>query len=342
MLYGIAGLTRLHGRKTVLSIPSLEIEEGCIHALLGPNGSGKTTLLNILGFLDAPTSGRIRFRGRGVVFAETELQALRRQVVVLDQHPILFTTTVYRNVEFGLRVRRLPFPERARIVEEALDLVGMRAFAAAPAHRLSGGETQRVALARALAVGPRVLLCDEPTASVDAENQEAVLRILQRINREQGLSIVFTTHDRLQAARLAQSTLHLDHGRLVSEAPENVFPAVVRGPEQGRALCLIENLAPLELAAESAAGAEERTGAVRVRIDPAGIRPAPLGAPAASANRLEGRVVRVVEEGGRVRIVVDAGVWIDILLEAGTYRKNPPPVGATMGILIPPEAIRLL
>jgi tungstate transport system ATP-binding protein len=127
-LFSLANITRIYDRRTVLDIPELEIEEGRIHALLGPNGAGKTTLLNLLGFLESPTSGAIQFQSKPVRYNETELQQLRRMAVVVDQHPILFTTTVYKNLEFGLKIRGIPPVERRHLIEETLDLVGMRSF----------------------------------------------------------------------------------------------------------------------------------------------------------------------------------------------------------------------
>lgn len=167
MLYDISQLIKVYGDRTVLDISSLEIEKGSIYALLGPNGAGKTTLLNILGFLESPTTGNIIYRSSPVIFSEPFLKNLHKEVVVVDQYPILFTTTVYKNLEFGLKVRQIPKKDRDYIINETLEMVGMRDFIQAEAHQLSGGETQRVALARALAVSPEVLLCDEPTSSVD-------------------------------------------------------------------------------------------------------------------------------------------------------------------------------
>ena len=228
MLYAISKLTRVYGDRTVLDIPLLEIEKGNIYALLGPNGAGKTTLLNILGFLEPPTTGDILYCSKPVLFSESSLQALRKEVVIVDQQPILFTNTVYKNVEFGLKIRRIQKKKREKIIEEVLDLVGMRNFSRAPAQLLSGGETQRVALARALAVYPGVLLCDEPTSSVDVENQVTILSILRQINEEKKITILFSTHDRLQAASLAHKALFLDRGRLSDTTHENSYTTVLK------------------------------------------------------------------------------------------------------------------
>jgi len=223
MVYNISKLTKVYGARTVLDIPFLEIQKGSIYALLGPNGAGKTTLLNILGFLEPPTTGNLYYHLTPVQFSESFLQPLRRSVVMVEQHPILFTTTVHKNLEFGLKVRRVPKQERDRIITESLELVGMHHLAQAPAHRLSGGETQRVAIARALAVNPEVLLCDEPTSSVDVENQVAIINILRQVNELKKITIVFTTHERYQVTSLAHHTLFLNHGKLVDNDGENLF-----------------------------------------------------------------------------------------------------------------------
>ena len=223
MVYEISQLTKVYGNRTVLDIPMLKIGKGSIYALLGPNGAGKTTLLNIIGLLEPPTTGNIIYQSQPVQFSEPYLQPLRKVIVMVEQHPILFTTTVYKNLEFGLKIRRIPKKERDLIIEESLDLVGLRHFIQAPAHRLSGGETQRVAIARALAVNPQVLLCDEPTSSVDAENQVAIINILRQVNDIKKIAIVFTSHDRSQVNSLAHQILFLDHGKLSTDNCDNLF-----------------------------------------------------------------------------------------------------------------------
>lgn len=209
-LYRLSKLVKRFGQREVLCLPWLAIPEGGITALLGANGAGKTTLLRILSFLDAPSSGQVSFRGQRVRYTERELRPLRREVIMVDQHPILFSTTVGKNVEYGLRIRKVAAAERDRRVDEALEMVGMRAYRRERAVNLSGGETQRVALARVLALRPRVLLCDEPTASVDAVNQVIISELLAELSSAGGMTIVLTTHDHDMAAALAAHTIALD------------------------------------------------------------------------------------------------------------------------------------
>ena len=214
MLYSADVLTKVFKGHHVLDLENLIIEKHKIYALIGANGAGKTTLLNILAFLGHPSSGELHFCDQPVITSRQHLLALRRRVVLVDQYPILFTGSVWQNVAFGLKVRGVSKKKCDKRVDEALDLVGMQEFRMADADKLSGGESKRVALARALAIEPEVLLCDEPTANVDEENQEVILNILERINAEKKTSIIMATHYLAQSKRLAHHILMLEHGRL--------------------------------------------------------------------------------------------------------------------------------
>jgi tungstate transport system ATP-binding protein len=339
MLYVLSQLTKVYGKRIVLDIPALEIERERIYALLGPNGAGKTTLLSILGFLEPPTSGSIQYGAIPVRYFEPELQPLRKEVVVVDQHPILFTTTVYKNLEFGLKVRGTGKNQRQEIIEEALDLVGMRYFAQAPAHRLSGGETQRIALARALAVSPAVLLCDEPTSSVDVENQHAIIRILKQINEIKKITVVFTTHDRSQAVSLAKQILVLDHGKIVPTHYENIFTGKLTANSQGHFQCNIQDKIYLSVRADQAG---DRSGNVRVFIDPEKIDFVRIGERDFDVNGIQGKVAQVSEENGKIRVVVDTGVWITLIMPHHRYKATRPLIGDNLELFPAAESIHLL
>jgi len=339
MIYTVSDLIKIYGSRTVLDIPYLEIEKEQIYALLGANGAGKTTLLNILGLLEAPTAGQIQYRARPVHFAESDLQPLRQEIVLVNQHPILFTTTVFKNIEFGLKIRKIDKKDRLRIIDESLDLVGMREFSSAPAQHLSGGETQRVAIARALALSPMVFLCDEPTSSVDVENQNIIITILRRINETKRISVLFTTHDRSQAARLAHHTIVLNQGRLVPTLYENIFRGVLQSDPSGQPQCVIQDKLHLSITADQALCNRQ---VVSVFIDPEKIEPLKPAKYPSTPNELQGRIVQVIEENGKVRIVVDADVWIALLISKKSYQKNGFMVGENMGLSIPAEAIHLI
>ncbi|MGD2029510.1 MAG: ABC transporter ATP-binding protein [Desulfobacterales bacterium] len=338
-VYELHQLTKIYDGKTVLDIPNLKIEEHRIYSLLGPNGAGKTTLLNILGFLDPPSGGNITYRSKPVRFVESDLQALRRDVILVDQFPILFTATVWKNLEFGLKVRKISKRKRTRMIQEALDLVGMRDFAMAQAHKLSGGETQRVALARALALSPQVFLCDEPTSSVDVENQAIILNILKRIRQTKKITIVFTTHDHTQAGTIADQTLVLDRGRLIETGYENVFSAVLDLNSPGEIKCVIHPKISLLWDTQRINPAKDR---LKVIIDPHQIHPLPKAGNEFPVNVLHGIVRQVMDENSKIRVVVDSGVRFTLLMTEKTYRHNQILVGDTLTYHIPPQAIQAI
>jgi len=337
MLYDLKAVTRAHQGRIILDIPALTITAGRIYSLIGPNGAGKTTLLNLLAFLDTPSSGVISFRAAPVRFAERFLQPLRRQVVLVDQYPILFTGSVRRNLEFGLKVRKIERKRRRQLVEEALEMVGMGEFIDAEAHKLSGGETKRVALARALVVRPSVLLCDEPTANVDAENEEIILSILERANHEGRISIIFATHFLSQAQRLAHHTLILKDGRLSDLPRENVFAATVRGQAGGRMVCRLAGEVRITVPEASRLAGRDH---VHLVLDPAKIRLRRQGdRDIDRENQVPGIVVRIAADNDRVKVTVDTGLPIDLFLSRSEYQATKLLIGEKVVLDIDDQAI---
>ncbi|MBT8351401.1 MAG: ATP-binding cassette domain-containing protein, partial [Deltaproteobacteria bacterium] len=138
MLYELKNLIKTYGNRTVLNLERLSLEKNKVVGLLGPNGAGKTTLLEILAFLIRPSAGDLWFKKEKVDFNSGKLLDMRRKVVLIQQQPLLFTTTVFRNVEYPLKIRKTPGSKRENIVKELLDLVGMGTFTHASAHKLSG------------------------------------------------------------------------------------------------------------------------------------------------------------------------------------------------------------
>ena len=230
------------------------------------------------------------------------------------------------------------------MVAEALDLVGMGGFAKAPANSLSGGETQRVALARGLAVEPAVFLCDEPTSSVDVENQSAILRILRRINRQRNITVVFATHDLLQADLIAHHTVRLDRGRLTRARQDNVFAAVLHSDNGHGVTCRIDDSLSLQLANTAVKDMHIPPGGrVRVLIDPTrlSVRPATVN-DADDPQELSGQIVLLAKDNGNVRTVVDVGVRLNLIQTGEQYRQHPLPVGQSVRVSGAELALRVL
>ncbi|MFH1624490.1 MAG: phosphate ABC transporter ATP-binding protein [Pseudomonadota bacterium] len=221
--FTVKELTKLYNGKKVLDIPHLVIKKGMIYGVMGPNGSGKTTLLSILSLLIRPTSGRIYFEGLELDGSKTDELTVRRQMTMVLQNPFLLTTTVEKNVAYGLKIRGMHKKDRRQRVKECLDLVGLPGFEKRKAGELSGGEAQRVAIARGIAVNPKVLLLDEPTANVDKTNREVLEDIMNELNHRYKTTIVFTTHDSNQAYRLADEIIVLSDGRVQGTQSKDEF-----------------------------------------------------------------------------------------------------------------------
>ena len=334
MLYAARNLRKTYGERTVLNVDELHIQEGMIYGLLGPNGSGKSTLLSLLAFLDSPSSGNLWYRDKVVRPHSGELLALRREVILVDQHPILFSTSVFKNVEYGLKVRGIPPRQRQRIVEESLDLVGMRSFIHERGHHLSGGETQRLAIARALACSPRVLLFDEPTASVDVENQIAIENIITSVHREKNMSIILCTHDMLQVSRLAQETIFLFDGRRSASTHENIFSGEAY-EHDGTPMARLADKVSIPLP-------KDVRGTIKVAIAPQSIRLSPAATGEIATGIPSGMVMQLTREGRHIRALVDMGVPVSVRIPHKDFENMGICVGDRVRVDCPSHGVSIL
>lgn len=213
-LYRLDGVARCHGERTVLDVPRLDIAAGGITGIVGPNGGGKSTLLRLLALLDAPSRGTLRFAGEVVgALSAVRTADLRRSVTLLLQEPYLLRRSVHENVAYGLTVRGVR--DTLDAVRSALELVALEpdTFLRRRWFELSGGEAQRVALAARLALAPRVLLMDEPTASLD-EDSAACIADAARAVAARGATVVVVSHDRDWLEPLASRILKVRRGQV--------------------------------------------------------------------------------------------------------------------------------
>ena len=322
------------GGREVLHLERLEIPRGETLALIGPNGAGKSTLLLCLAALLKPQSGELRIGGRD--YLAGGVLAHRRRLALVLQEPLLLTGSVADNVAAGLRFRRLPPAEIAARVETWLTRLGIAHLARRPAHRLSGGEAQRVSLARAFALQPDLLLLDEPFRALDPPSRAGLLASLHDLLRTSpDLTTLFVTHDLDEALLLGDRVAVMLDGRLrqvglpleVFSAPadpevaafvgvETIIPGVVQSLNDGLVTIRTAQDALLEVVGESPLGAQ-----VLVCLRPEDITLSAFSAsgsaenPRSSArNLLLGRVQRLVPHGPLVRVVVDCGFPIAVLI----------------------------
>ncbi len=192
---------------------NLEVQKGEFLSIMGPSGCGKSTLLNIMGLLDAPTSGTIEINGTSTVkMKDKELAQFRNQKLgfVFQSFHLINSLNVIDNVELPLLYRKVSSAERRKRAEEVLEKVGlshrMRHFPT----QLSGGQCQRVAIARAIIGNPDIILADEPTGNLDSKMGAEVMDILHKLNKEDGRTIVMVTHDERQAKQTARTIRFFD------------------------------------------------------------------------------------------------------------------------------------
>jgi putative ABC transport system ATP-binding protein len=198
---------------------SLRIDPGEFLSVEGPSGCGKTTLLNLLGLLDAPTAGAMRWDGRPVGDRRDRERArlrLERVGFIFQRFYLLPTMTARENVELPMRALGLPRAERLARASELLGEVGLSGRERAFPHQLSGGEEQRVAIARALANRPGLLLADEPTGELDSGNTRGILDLLTRVRADRDATLVLVTHNPTVAARASRHVV-MEDGRVVGD-----------------------------------------------------------------------------------------------------------------------------
>jgi putative ABC transport system ATP-binding protein len=198
---------------------SLSIEPRDFAVLAGPSGSGKTTMLNLIGALDVPTQGSIYLEGTNVAdMSGSSLARLRLQRIgfVFQAYNLLPVLTAYENVEYPLLLQGVAAKDRRKRTLEALEAVGLKGLEGRRPSELSGGQQQRVAVARAVASAPLLVLADEPTANLDRKTGSELVEMMHRLNREQGVTFLFSSHDATVIER-AERMIRLEDGKIVSD-----------------------------------------------------------------------------------------------------------------------------
>ena len=214
------------GEVVALDGINLTIEKGEIFGIIGMSGAGKSTLIRCLNKLDTPTEGQVLIEGENILAMDKKnLRATRRRMaMIFQQFNLLMQNTVARNVRYPLEIAGVPKKQANERVMELLKIVGLEEKANAYPAQLSGGQKQRVAIARALASDPEVLLCDEATSALDPMTTQAILALLQKINRELGITVVLITHEMAVIRQICSKVAILDGGNLVEEGSvDDVF-----------------------------------------------------------------------------------------------------------------------
>jgi len=309
----VTGLTKRYADRVAVDAFSLAVARGQLVALLGPSGCGKTTTLRMIAGLVEPTAGSIVLEGRPVEGVPIH----RRNIgMVFQQYALFPFLSVFENVAYGLRERRVPKAEAAERVMKMLELVGLTGLAERRIRQLSGGQQQRVALARALVINPALLLLDEPLSNLDTKLRERVRGEIRDLQRRLDITTVFVTHDQDEALSIAHVVVVMRGGHIeqvgtpleIYQRPANAFVADFIGA------C---NLVPSEVVRVSDGVAWCRLGEIEVGLPVEGLRPGDrttlgirperlrvTGGESASAP-LRGRVINATYLGARTSYEVE-------------------------------------
>ncbi len=347
----LKNLTKVYGNKTVVEAVNLQIHQGEILALLGPNGSGKTTLLKILAFIENPTSGKVTFEGETVNFKNTEKK--RMQSTLVFQKTTLFNTSVYNNIAYGLKIRKVPKNARDEEVRNALKLVKLEGFEKRPATKLSGGEQQRVAIARALVLKTALLLLDEPTANLDPKNAAMLEEVIATVNREMKTTIVMATHNMFQAKTLPHRIALMSHGRITEvgtptevfgtlsknlasfAAVDNTFTGTAKTTSAGTTVVEIGNDLQIEAAVQ-------RQGVTSVFVNPQDIIVSNSTVSSSARNVFKGRIIEIFDLGSLVKLRVDIGKPLTVQITKRSFNEMQLNLGSTVFLAFKASAVQVI
>jgi tungstate transport system ATP-binding protein len=331
----LRNVTHRYNGKMVLDIPHLSIQGGKIYGVVGPNGSGKTTLLSIMNLLIRPTTGQLFFQGTPIQYEGNSRLEIRRSMAMTIQTPYLFNTTVEGNIAYGLRARGFPRKNRAVIIEDSLQQVGLGGLAKRRAGELSGGEAQLVAIARALVIDPKILFLDEPTANVDARHIDKLEEVIAAINRDRGTTIVLTTHNVPQAYRLAHHVFPLFEGRLVPSTMHNLFAGAIKASADGSYFDTgkIQIWIPQEFSSSPSN---------YISINPEDIIVSKEPFASSARNRYKGTITQAVDQKGRVDLVVDTGESFRVQITEHSFRRLGLNVGSRIYVTFKATSVHLL
>jgi ABC-type Fe3+/spermidine/putrescine transport system ATPase subunit len=347
-------IVKRFGRVTAVDGVSFEVKQGAVLTLLGPSGCGKTTTLRVVAGFERPDEGEVDIEGRTVVAPARGINVppeKRGLGMVFQSYAIWPHMTVFQNVAYPLAIRRVKRAEIRERVEQTLELVGLQGYGERPATMLSGGQQQRVALARALVYSPSILLLDEPLSNLDAKLRNQMRIELKRLQERVSVSVLFVTHDQVEAMSLSTQLAVMNHGQIeqlgtpreVYERPATPFVEDFIGRVlrfQGEYAEAGADGAVVELGG----GARLRAAATDEPITPGtavqvAIRPEDLRIhEGAGENVLRCNVEKVLYLGAECELLLRFG---DVAYTHVVSRSLLPEIGSTLDLYLPPSQLRV-
>ncbi|AFI85314.1 molybdenum ABC transporter ATP-binding protein [Methylophaga nitratireducenticrescens] len=311
----------------VLDIEKLNIPAYECLAVLGENGAGKSTLFHLLSLLQKPDSGDISVLDNEINASQTKQC---HQIGLVPQHPYMLPGTVTDNIRLALKLKKVDKARHASQLQQALETVNLTHLADQTANTLSGGEQRRVAIARVLAFDPKILLLDEPFANLDSFHQRQLEDVITMLANDSKRTILFSTHDRLQASAITPHTIQLLKGKPISAPLLNLF----HGHYDGE----LFHTKTLKIFA-----AEGSLSARHIAIDPLAITISTHAHSDSSArNQLPGRLISISEADRAVRLTVDCGDKFEVIISQQALSALALSLGASVWISFKATAVTLL
>lgn len=288
-----------YGDQLALDIEQLNIPANECLAVLGENGAGKSTLFHLLALLQQPDAGDIHVFNENVAESKTQY---RQRIGLVDQHPYMLPGTVADNIRLALKLQKVDKSQHQSRLEQVLKTVNLTRLANQSASTLSGGEQRRVAIARVLAFEPEILLLDEPFANLDSFHQQQLEDVINGLSSSGNRTVLFSTHDRLQALAITPHALQLVRGKLVSAPLLNLFHGHYDGERfHTNALKIF--------------AAEGSPSARHIAIDPLAITiSTETHSDSSARNQLPGRLISISESGKAIRLTVDCGDKFEVII----------------------------
>ncbi len=318
-LYQLKNITFNYAADFSLSDINIEIKSSNIIAIVGPNGSGKTSLLNILSFLELPHDGTLMYEGQEL--NKTNIARFKKTVGYIQQNPYLLRGTVFKNIELGLKLKHIDKEIRTKKVFEIMKLLDINELSERSSRSLSGGEAQKVAIAQVLVLQPEVLILDEPFTHLDKKSIRDIEQIILTLNREMNKTVIFTTHNQIQAQCLADDIYSVVRGKVFEAHLINLFNGNLDSKDNtfntGKLLISIPE------------GIDQ---AEHIAIDPKQIVVSKEKLDSSMQNSFSGKITGMNEENGHIKLGINVGEQIQSTITHKALEKLHLSIGCDVWI----------
>jgi molybdopterin-binding protein len=329
-LYRLSQVSKTFDNLFALENINLEIDQNEVLGIIGHSGAGKTTLLRLLAGLEYPTKGILEFKGRKIK-RETR-KFLRKQVTMLFQTPLFLRGSVYSNLEYALRLMKVPESERSFRVNKALERIRLEHFRERNARSLSGGEQKRVALARAILIDPLVLVLDEPTSNLDPINSRIMANIIEEEAKER--CIIIATHDYSQIKLLTDRTVSLEYGKVnevgitkdllaFTKFTDNVFTGTSKQ---------VNGITHVDIGGLIIMVASKLDKKPTIHVRPEDIIVSKNSIDTSARNQFKGKITSLRDHNSAVRIDVNVGKIISVQITRKSFKEMGLNIGSEIYI----------